>query len=135
MCHKLDKVRFKEKYAREQKLPPYLLMVTSAYEGENGTVYNIVDTMNDEEYIAIPEEMLELVKAYVPKPDSEKISKNKKGGFKIRKSMFTGMWFIGCPIMILAFLLTKSYWVFAAALIPLAVGIFGADDETDENAY
>lgn len=133
MYQKFDKVRFKEKYVREQKLPPYLLMITSAYEDEKGTAYDIVDTMNEGKYIAVPEKMLELVKAYEPKRDSEKNPKNKKGGFKIRKSMFAGFWFLSVPVLLIAFLLTKSYWVFSFLLMPLAVGIFGTEDETDEN--
>ena len=128
MYHKFDKVRFKEKFVREQKLPPYVLMVTSAYEDDKGTAYDIVDTMNDGKYIAIPEKMLELVKAYEPKPDSEKISKNKKARFRIRKDMFIGLWFMSCPVTLGLYIWLQSYWVFTFLLIPLAVGILGKDD-------
>lgn len=123
MFTKGDKVRFKEELVRERRFPPYILKVVDAYNmcGENA--YDIEDTMTGEKYVAIPEKILLLVSA-----DSEKITKNKKARFRIRKDMFIGLWFMSCPVTLGLYIWLQSYWVFALLLIPLAVGIFGKDN-------
>lgn len=136
MYYKGDKVRFKDEAVRERRFPPYHLTVIGTYEKDTGCMcledaYDLKDELTGQKYYGLPRNLLK--KAIDEKPDSEKISKNKKARFRIRKSMFAGFWFSGVPILLIAFLLTKSYWVFAFLLIPLAVGIFGAEDETDEN--
>lgn len=133
MFTKGDKVRFRDDLVREKRFPPYQLTVIDTYETDDGCfclrdAYDLEDTITGEKYMGISHKCLVLVKKHEPKADSEKISKNKKARFRIRKSMFAGFWFISCPIVLLAFILTQSYWVFTAMLIPLAVGIFGADD-------
>lgn len=131
MFTKGDKVRFKDELVRERRLPPYYLIVVDTYEKDVGCfcledAYDLKDELTGQKYYGVPRNALK--KTNDGKPDSEKNSKNKKGGFKIRKSMFAGFWFLSVPILLIAFLLTESYWVFALLLIPLAVGIFGKDD-------
>lgn len=131
MFIKNDKVRFKDEFVRERRFPPYQLTVIDTYEKDTGCMcledaYDLEDTLTGQKYYGVPRKLLE--KAIDEKPDSEKISKNKKARFRIRKSMFAGFWFLSVPILLMAFVLTESYWVFSFLLIPLAVGIFGADD-------
>lgn len=132
MIEKNDKVRFKDELVKERKLPPYLMRVTAAYVlDEHGffpeEAYDLEDTVTGEKYIAIPKGMLVKIKAE-NKADSENSAKTKKPRFRIRKSMFTGMWFLSVPIVLIALIVTDCWWVLTAMLIPLAVGIFGADD-------
>lgn len=124
MFSKNDRVQFKDELVKERKLPPYVMKVLDAYNMCGSNAYDIEDTVTGEKYVAIPEKMLKLVE----KSEPEKISKKQKRRFQIRKNMFVGMWFIGCPIVLLVFLFTQSYLVFISLLIPIAVGIFGADD-------
>ena len=133
MFTKSDKVRFKDELVRERRFPPYHLTVIGTYEKDTGCIcledaYDLEDTITGERYLGISHKCLVLVEKHEPKTDSEKISKNKKRRFIIRKSMFAGFWFLSVPILLIAFLLTESYWVFTFLLIPLAVGIFGRDD-------
>ena len=125
MYHKGDKVRFKDELVRERRFPPNQMMVLEVPEL---FVYDLEDTVTGERYFSITEGMLVFVKKHEKKPNSEKISKNKKARFRIRKDMFIGLWFMSCPVTLGLYIWLQSYWVFALLLIPLAVGIFGKDD-------
>lgn len=129
MFTKGDKVRFKDELVRERRFPPYLFTIKTVWETDTKRfVYDIEDDVTGEKYIGTSEICLVLVEKHEPKPDSEKISKNKKARFCIRKDMFIGLWFMGCPVTLGLYIWLQSYWVFALLLIPLAVGIFGKDD-------
>ena len=133
MFTKGDKVRFKEELVRERRFPPYHLTVIGTYEKDTGCMcledaYDLEDTITGERYFGISHKCLVLVEKYEPKSDSEKISKNKKARFRIRKDMFVGLWFMSCPVTLGLYIWLQSYWVFALLLIPLAVGILGKGD-------
>ena len=131
MFTKGDKVRFKDELVRERRFPPYYLIVVDTYEKDVGCfcledAYDLKDELTGQKYYGVPRNALE--KTNDGKPDSEKISKNKKARFRIRKDMFIGLWFMSCPVTLGLYIWLQSYWVFALLLIPLAVGIFGKDD-------
>lgn len=133
MFTKGDKVRFKDELVRERRFPPYHLTVIGTYEKDTGCMcledaYDLEDTITGEKYLGISHKCLVLVEKHEPKPDSEKISKNKKDRFRIRKDMFIGLWFMSCPVTLGLYIWLQSYWVFALLLIPLAVGMLGRDD-------